>query len=112
MTPYLVLVAFAMAVVTYPSRVLPLIAPGIERLPRRALLYLRLVGPSVLAAIGVVNAVVVTEDGTPRIAIGIVTAGTLLGLVIVIWRRNLLLGLVAAVALVAVSRATGVAPLP
>ncbi|MFL5756142.1 MAG: AzlD domain-containing protein [Chloroflexota bacterium] len=112
MTPYLVLVAFAMAAVTYPSRALPLIAPGVERLPRRALQYLRLVGPSVLAALAAVNAVVVTESGTTRIAIGIVTAGTLLGLVIVVWRRNLLLGLVAAVALVAVSRATGIAPLP
>ena len=45
----LVLLAVLMGAVTYPSRALPLLAPGIERLPPRALLYLRLVGPTVLA---------------------------------------------------------------
>ena len=40
-----------MALVTYPSRAVPLLAPGFDRLPPRALEYLRLVGPAVLASI-------------------------------------------------------------
>ena len=51
MSTELVLLALLMFAVTYPSRALPLLAPGIERLPPRALLYLRLVGPAVLASI-------------------------------------------------------------
>ena len=63
MSTELVLLAVLMAAVTYPSRALPLLAPGIERLPPRALLYLRLVGPAVLASIAAANTLVVTAPG-------------------------------------------------
>ena len=42
----LVGLALLMGLVTYPSRALPLLAPGIERLPAAAIEYLRLVGPA------------------------------------------------------------------
>ena len=45
MTGGLVVLALLMAAVTYPSRAVPLLAPAFERLPVRALEYLRLVGP-------------------------------------------------------------------
>jgi len=51
MSNELVLLALLMGAVTYPSRAVPMLMPGIERLPARALLYLRLVGPAVLASI-------------------------------------------------------------
>ena len=106
----LVLLAVLMGAVTYPSRALPLLAPGIERLPPRALLYLRLVGPAVLAAIAVVNTfVVVGPDGSTTFHVGIELVGVLACLVVVSFWRNLFLGLVAAVAIVALARAIGLA---
>jgi branched-subunit amino acid transport protein len=104
----LVLLAVLMAAVTYPSRALPLLAPGIERLPPRALLYLRLVGPAVLASIATVNTfVLVDAAGKPAFHVGIELVGVLACLAVVTWRRNLFLGLLAAVAIVAVARAIG-----
>ena len=55
MSTELVLLAFLMFAVTYPSRACALLAPGIDRLPRVALDYLRLVGPAVLAALAAVS---------------------------------------------------------
>ena len=71
MSSELVLLAVLMAAVTYPSRAVPLLAPGIERLPRWALDYLQLVGPAVLAALAAVNVMVVTEDGGPAFHVGV-----------------------------------------
>ncbi len=109
MSTQLVLLALLMAAVTYPSRALPLLAPGIERLPPRALLYLRLVGPAILAAIAATEVLVQADDAGAR---SIVLGPEILGLVacvaIVAWRRNLLLGLVGGVGLVAILRAAGV----
>jgi len=106
----LVLLAVLMFAVTYPSRALPLLAPGIERLPPRALLYLRLVGPAVLASIAATNTLVVkAADGSPAFHVGIEVVGVLACALMVAWRRNLLLGLVAGVAIVAVARLAGVA---
>ncbi len=105
----LVLLAVLMAAVTYPSRALPLLAPGIERLPPRALLYLRLVGPAVLAAIAAVQTLVEPTSGTSwAIKLDVTAVGVIVCLALVAWRRNLLLGLVAGVVLVAVLRFTGV----
>ncbi|MFI5262414.1 MAG: AzlD domain-containing protein [Candidatus Limnocylindrales bacterium] len=105
--------AIAMAAVTYPSRALPLLVPGIDRLPDRALAYLRLVGPAVLAALAAVNVLVVTDaDGQSALRFGIEPWGVLVGVVVVAWRRNLFLGILAAVALTAVARAIGLAALP
>ena len=110
MTTQLVLLALLMAAVTYPSRALPILAPGIERLPPRALLYLRLVGPAVLASLAASNTLVATAaDGTRGLHVGIEAAGVLVCLALVAWRRNLLLGLIVAMGLVAVARLAGVA---
>ncbi len=109
MSLQLVLLALLMGAVTYPSRAFPMLAPGIERLPPRALLYLRLVGPAVLASLAAANVLVVTTSGGGRgLHLGIEAAGVLTCLALVAWRRNLLLGLVAGVALVALARFTGV----
>lgn len=109
MSTDLVLLALLMAAVTYPSRAVPLLAPGIERLPPRALLYLRLVGPAVLASLAAVNTFVVTGgDGSRGLHLGIGAAGVLACLALVAWRRNLFLGLAAGVALVAIARFVGV----
>lgn len=105
--------AVLMGLATYPSRALPLLAPGIERLPAIALEYLRLVGPAVLAALAAVNVMVVVDpSGAPAFHVGIEWVAVALCGAVTAWRRNLLLGLVAGVALVAVARATGIAALP
>ena len=62
MSVVLVPLAVLMGLVTYPFRAMPLLAPGFERLPEPAKLYLRLVGPSVLAALAAVNTMVGKSD--------------------------------------------------
>src|SRR5512144_1816057 len=102
-----------MGLATYPSRALPLLAPGIERLPRIATEYLRLVGPAVLTALAAVNVMVLTpEGGSPAFHVGIEWLAVAVCAALTAWRRNLLIGLVAAVVIVAVARALGVASLP
>jgi branched-subunit amino acid transport protein len=109
----LVALALLMALVTYPSRALPLLAPRIERLPAPALEYLRLVGPAVLAGLAAVNTMVVVNDvGTPRFHIGIEWLAVAICAALTFERRNLLIGLVGAVVLVAVARALGLADFP
>ena len=109
MSTDLVLLAVLLGAVTYPSRALPLLAPGIERLPAKALLYLRLVGPAVLASLAAANTLVVGgQDGPRSIHVGIELVGVLACIAIVAWRRNLFLGLVAAVVIVAVARFVGI----
>jgi branched-subunit amino acid transport protein len=104
----LVVLALLMMAVTYPSRALPLLAPGIERLPPRALLYLRLVGPAVLASIAATQTLVRTEEtGVRYVALSVDILGVALCIAIVAWRRNLFLGLVGGVALVALLRFAG-----
>jgi branched-subunit amino acid transport protein len=105
--------ALLMGLVTYPSRALPLLAPGIDRLPAAALEYLRLVGPAVLAVLAAVNVMVVAgEDGSPAFHVGIEWAAITLCAALTAWRRNLLIGLIGGVALVAVARAVGLAEVP
>lgn len=105
--------AVLMGLATYPSRALPMLAPGIERLPAIALEYLRLVGPAVLAALAAVNVMVVVDPtGSPAFHIGIEWVAVVICGAVTAWRRNLLIGLVAGVALVAVARAAGIAALP
>ncbi|MDO8485637.1 MAG: AzlD domain-containing protein [Candidatus Limnocylindrales bacterium] len=109
----LVGLALLMGLVTYPSRALPMLAPGIERLPAAALEYLRLVGPAVLAALAAVNIMVVTtEGGTPTFHVGIEWAAVAVCAALTAWRRNLFIGLIGGVLLVAVARALGLAELP
>ena len=109
----LVGLAVLMGLVTYPSRALPLLAPGIERLPPVALEYLRLVGPAVLAALAAVAVMVITDEtGTPWFHVGIEWLAVAISGALTYWRRNLFVGLLAGVALVALARALGLADLP
>ena len=103
----LVVLAVLMAAVTYPSRALPLLAPGIDRLPRRALDYLQLVGPAVLAALAAVNVMIALQDDRPVFHVGIEWLAVIVSIALMAWRRNLFFGLVAGVVLVAVSRQLG-----
>ena len=82
--------------------------------PRRwAFDYLQLVGPAVLAALAAVAVMVtVNDEGVPSFHIGVEWVAILACLGIVAWRRNLLLGLIVAIAIVSVTRAVGVAALP
>ena len=102
--------AVLMAAVTWPSRALPMLLPGIDRLPDPVHLYLRLIGPAVLASLAAVNAlVIVAPDGAARFHLGIEALAVLVAVAVVAWRRNLLLALVAAVALAAIGRGLGLA---
>jgi branched-subunit amino acid transport protein len=84
-----------------------------ERLPQRALDYLQLVGPAILAALAAVNVMVTTDDtGATSFHVGIEWLAVLVCMAITAWRRNLLYGLVVAVALVAIARAVGIAAMP
>jgi branched-subunit amino acid transport protein len=109
MTTDLVPLAFLMFLVTYPSRAIGLLAPGIERLPRRALEYLQLVGPAVLAALAAVSIMVGTTEGRSVFLIGLPWLSVGVCLALVAWRRNLFLGLAAAVAIAIAGRAIGLA---
>jgi branched-subunit amino acid transport protein len=106
----LIALAFLLFGATYPSRALPLLAPGIERLPPRALLYLRLVGPAVLASLAAVNVFVVAQpDGAHALHAGVEIVGVGVCMALVAWRRNLFLGLAAGVVVVALVRLAGLA---
>ena len=113
MSTALVPLAILMGLVTYPFRAIPLLAPGFERLPDRAKLYLRLVGPAVLAALAAVNTMVAkTEAGTPAFRIGWEWLAVALCIAVVGLRRSLLIGLVLAAGSIAILRALGVATMP
>ena len=98
--------ALLMWAATYPSRALPMLAPGIERLPRPAVAYLRLAGPSALAALAAVNCLL-TSDRPAGLLIGVEPLAVLLCALIVARTRLLLFGVTAAIVLVAVARAAG-----
>lgn len=112
MSTELVGLAVLMFLVTYPSRAVGLLTP-MERLPRQALDYLQLVGPAILAALAAVSVMVATDDaGRPSFHVGIEWIAVIACLAVTAWRRNLLLGLIAAVAIVVAARASGLAALP
>jgi branched-subunit amino acid transport protein len=76
-------------------------------------LYLRLVGPAILAALAAVNTMVrLDDDRHPSFVIGPEWIAVALCIAVVAMRKSLLLGLVLAAGLIAVLRAAGVAPLP
>jgi len=113
MSTALIPLAILMGLATYPFRAVPLLAPGFERLPERAKVYLRLVGPSVLAALAAVNVLVSkAEDGRPAVHVGWELLAVGLCIAVVGMRRSLLIGLVLAAATIALLRANGIAPLP
>src|ERR1044072_4015529 len=101
MSTNLVALAVLMFLVTYPTRAVGLLTPGLDRLPRGAFDYLQLVGPAVLAArVAVSVMVVVGDDDVPSFHVGIEWVAVFVALAIVAKRRNLFLGLIAAVAIV------------
>lgn len=113
MSTDLVPLAALMFLVTYPSRALGLLTPGLDRLPTIALDYLQLVGPAVLAALAAVSVMVITDAaGTPVFHVGIEWLAVLACLAVTAWRRNLLLGLIVAVAIVVIARGTGLTSFP
>ena len=113
MSSELVLLAVLMFAATYPSRALGLLTPGLDRLPAVAFDYLQLVGPAILAALAAVNTVTTTDDtGRTFLYVGVEWVAVLACLVLTAWRKNLLLGLVVAVALVAGARALGLSGIP
>ena len=112
MSTALVPLAVLMGLVTYPFRAIPLLSNSFQRLPERARLYLRLVGPAVLAALAVVNTMVTRGETGPAFQIGPEWIAVGLCIALVAARRSLLIGLVRAAGLMAVLRATGVVPLP
>jgi branched-subunit amino acid transport protein len=109
MTTDLVPLAVLMFAVTYPSRAIGLLNPAIDRMPRRVLDYLQLVGPAVLAALAAVNVMVSTTDARSAFVVGLPWLSVAACIAIVAWRRNLFIGLAVAVAIAIAGRATGLA---
>ena len=113
MSTALVPLAILMGLVTFPFRAIPLLAPGFDRLPDVVRLYLRLVGPAVLAALAAVNTMIGKDDaGAPTFHLGIEWLAVGLCLAIVALRKSLLIGLLVAAGLMTLVRALGIAPLP
>lgn len=113
MSTALLPLALLMGLVTYPFRAIPLLAPGFDRLPPAVRVYLRLVGPAVLAALAAVNTMIGKDaSGAPTFQVGIEWLAVGLCISIVAIRRSLLIGLVVAAGLMGVVRALGIAPLP
>ena len=113
MSTALVGLALLMGLVTYPWRAIPLLAPGLDRLPPLLLAYLRLVGPAVLAALAAASAgVVLGPNREPSFHVGVEAIAVLVCVLIVGRWKNLLVGLVVSAALVAILRAAGIVPLP
>jgi branched-subunit amino acid transport protein len=108
MSTQLVWLALLMAAVTYPSRAIPLLAPGMHRLPPVALEYIRMVGPAVLATIAAVEVFVAVDAARhPSFHVGLEWPAVGVCLLVVAARRSLLIGLIAAAAIAAIARAAG-----
>ena len=100
-------VTLIMWAVTYPSRALPMLAPGLERLPKWAVTYLRLAGPAALAALAATGSLL-TSDSPPRLQFGVMPLAVAL-CVVLVWRTKLLLvGVAGAVVLTAAGIALGI----
>jgi branched-subunit amino acid transport protein len=106
MSVHLVGLALLMAAVTYPFRALPLFAPTKDRLPPIVQRYLRLVGPAILAALAAGNTAF-AEDAAGRntFHLGIEWIAVALAVVLIAWRGNVFVGILAAAVMVAFGRA-------
>jgi branched-subunit amino acid transport protein len=106
MTVNLVGLALLMAAVTYPFRAIPLFAPTKDRLPLLVQRYLRLVGPGILAALAAGNTAF-AEDAAGRNSfhLGIEWIAVALAVVLISWRGNVFVGILAAAVMVALGRA-------
>ncbi len=113
MSTALIALSVLMFLVTYPSRALGLLTPWLDRLPRVGFDYLQLVGPAILASLAAVSVMVITDpNGRPSFHVGIEWVAVLACLAVTAWRRNLLVGLIVAILIVVIARATGLASLP
>jgi branched-subunit amino acid transport protein len=102
----LVGLALLMAAVTYPFRALPLFAPTKDRLPPIVQRYLRLVGPAILAALAAGNTAFAADAaGRNSFHVGIEWVAVALAVVLIAWRGNVFIGILAAAVLAAVGRA-------
>ena len=110
MSTELVLLAVLMGAATWPSRALPMLVPGIDRLPARARDYLELVGPAILATLAAVNVfVVIDAERDPSFHVGIEWLAVGACVVLMVARRGLLVGTVVAALITALARASGFA---
>jgi len=106
----LVFLAVLMGAATWPSRALPMLVPGIDRLPARARDYLELVGPAILATLAAVNVfVVIDAERDPSFHVGIEWLAVGACVVLMVARRGLLVGTVVAALITALARASGFA---
>ena len=114
MSTDLVFLAVLMFAVTYPARAVGLLAPAMDRLPRLALDYLHLVGPAILASVASVTVLVILDPvgGAPVLHVGIEWVAVVAAVIVAARFRNLLAGLVVAVAIVAIARAVDIGGLP
>lgn len=87
---------------TYAARALPMLVPGIDRLPPIVLEYLRLIGPAALGAIAATS--VFVQGGA--FTIGPEAVAVFAGAAVGRWRGNLLIGMVVSVLAVLALRAT------
>jgi branched-subunit amino acid transport protein len=102
----LVPLAVVMWLVTYPSRAVPMLAPGIERLPKTVIAYLRLAGPAALASLAATGSLL-SSDSPPRLQVGAIAIAVAI-CVLLTWRtRQLLFGVASAIVIVALARALG-----
>ena len=111
MSTELALLALFMGLATYPFRAIPFLVSGFDRLPDRARLYLRLVGPAVLASLAAVNTMVRVPVDRPAFYVGPEWLAVALCVLVVAMRKSLLVGLLLAAGLMAVLRASGALPL-
>jgi branched-subunit amino acid transport protein len=110
MSTEFVALAVLMFAATYPSRALGLMTPVLDRLPRLAFDYLQLVGPAILTAIAAVSVMTVVDANEDTVFhVGVEWVGVLACMLITARTRNLLLGLVVGVGIVAIARALGLA---
>jgi branched-subunit amino acid transport protein len=106
MSVHLVGLALLMAAVTYPFRALPLFAPTKDRLPPIVQRYLRLVGPAILAALAAGNTAFAEDaEGRNTFHLGIEWIAVALAVILIAWRGNVFVGILAAAVLVAFGRA-------
>jgi len=113
MTVGFVPLAVLMGLVTFPWRAVPLLAPGIDRLPPALQAYIRLVGPAILASLAAVSVMVVPDAlRHPGFHVGAEWLAVAACVLAVALRRGLLVGLVIGTVLVAALRAMGLAAIP
>jgi branched-subunit amino acid transport protein len=106
MSVNLVGLALLMFAVTYPFRAIPLFAPARDRLPPLVQRYLRLVGPAILAALAAGNTAFAEDaEGHNAFHLGIEWIAVALAVILIAWRGNVFVGILAATVLVAVGRA-------